>query len=69
LWKWQSQIGETITTGKASTRLMGITAYRVQQRIDRALMARVPTETRQHEKAAAMASATTAPRLRVRLAR
>jgi hypothetical protein len=34
LWKWQFQIGETVTTGRTRTRLMGMAAHRVQQRID-----------------------------------
>jgi hypothetical protein len=37
LWKWQFQIGETVTTGKTQSNLMGIAARRVQQRIDREL--------------------------------
>ena len=37
LWKWKFQIGETITTGKTQSSLMGIAARRVQQRIDREL--------------------------------
>jgi hypothetical protein len=37
LWKWQFQIGATVTTGKTRSRLMGMAAYRVQQRIDREL--------------------------------
>ena len=37
LWKWQFQIGETITTGKTQSSLKGIAARRVQQRIDREL--------------------------------
>ena len=39
LWKWRFQIGETVTTGKTLTRLMGMAAHRVGQRIDRALKA------------------------------
>jgi hypothetical protein len=38
LWKWQFQIGETVTTGKTQSNLMGIAARRVQQRIDRELV-------------------------------
>lgn len=34
LWKWQFQIGKSVTTGKTRSRLMGMAAYRVQQRID-----------------------------------
>jgi hypothetical protein len=41
LWKWQFQIGETVTTGSTRTRLMGMAVHRVQQRIDRELKARV----------------------------
>jgi hypothetical protein len=37
VWKWQFQIGETVTTGKTQSNLMGIAARRVQQRIDREL--------------------------------
>jgi hypothetical protein len=37
LWKWQFQIGETVTTGKTQSNLMGMAARRVQQRIDREL--------------------------------
>ncbi len=37
LWQWRFQIGETVTTGKTKTRLRGIAAHRVQQRIDRTL--------------------------------
>jgi hypothetical protein len=38
LWKWQFQIGETVTTGKTQSNLMGMAARRVQQRIDRELV-------------------------------
>ena len=34
LWKWQFQIGHTITTGTTRSRLMGIAAHRAQKRID-----------------------------------
>ena len=34
LWKWQFQIGDTVTTGQARTRLMGMAARRVHKRID-----------------------------------
>jgi hypothetical protein len=34
LWKWQFQIGETVTTGKTKSNLRGMVAHRVQQRID-----------------------------------
>ena len=37
LWKWQFQIGETVTSGKTQSNLMGMAAHRVQQRIDREL--------------------------------
>ena len=37
LWKWQFQIGKTVTSGKTRSRLMGMAAHRVQQRIDREL--------------------------------
>jgi hypothetical protein len=37
LWKWQFQIGETVTTGRTHSNLMGMVAYRVQKRIDREL--------------------------------
>jgi len=37
LWKWQFKIGETVTTGKTHTNLMGMAARRVQQLIDREL--------------------------------
>ena len=36
-WKWRFQIGETVKTGNAQTRLMGMAAHRVQQKIDREL--------------------------------
>jgi hypothetical protein len=37
LWKWRFRIGETVTTGRTETSLMGMAAHRVQQRIDREL--------------------------------
>jgi len=37
LWKWQFQIGDTVTIGKTQSNLMGMAAHRVQQRIDREL--------------------------------
>ena len=37
MWKWQFQIGKTVTTGKTQSNLMGMAARRVQQRIDREL--------------------------------
>jgi hypothetical protein len=37
LWKWQFQIGNTVTTGKMHSNLMGLAAHRVQQKIDREL--------------------------------
>jgi hypothetical protein len=37
LWKWQFQIGETVTTGKTHSNLMGMAAHSAQKRIDREL--------------------------------
>jgi hypothetical protein len=37
LWKWRFQIGETVTTGKTQTNLMGLAARRAEVRIDGAL--------------------------------
>jgi hypothetical protein len=34
LWRWQFQIGETVTTGRTHSNLMGMVAHRVQKRID-----------------------------------
>jgi hypothetical protein len=34
LWKWQFQIGRTITTGTTHSRLMGMAARCAQKRID-----------------------------------
>jgi hypothetical protein len=34
LWKWQFQIGDTVTTGKTRSNLMGIAAHPAQKRID-----------------------------------
>jgi hypothetical protein len=34
LWRWHFQIGETATTGKTKTNLMGLAARRVESRID-----------------------------------
>jgi hypothetical protein len=34
LWKWQFQIGDTVTTGQTRSRLMGIAVHRAQERID-----------------------------------
>jgi hypothetical protein len=34
VWQWRFQIGETVSTGKTQTSLMGLAARRVQQRID-----------------------------------
>lgn len=34
LWKWQFQIGNTVTTGKMRSNLMGLAAHSVQKRID-----------------------------------
>jgi hypothetical protein len=36
-WDWRFQIGETVRTGSTQTRLMGMAAHRVQQKIDREL--------------------------------
>jgi hypothetical protein len=36
-WNWQFQIGETVKTGKTQTRLMGMAAHRVRQKIDHEL--------------------------------
>ena len=36
-WNWRCQIGETVRTGNTKTRLMGMAAHRVQQKIDREL--------------------------------
>ena len=37
LWQWRFQIGETATTGKTQTNLMGLAARRAESRIDGAL--------------------------------
>jgi len=37
LWRWRFQIGETVSTGKTQTSLMGMAAHRVHARIDREL--------------------------------
>jgi hypothetical protein len=37
VWRWQFQIGETVTTGKTRTRLKGMAAHRVHDRIEGAL--------------------------------
>jgi hypothetical protein len=37
LWKWRFLIGDTATTGKTKTRLIGIAARRAELRIDGAL--------------------------------
>jgi hypothetical protein len=34
MWKWQFQIGKTVTTGKTQSNLMGMAARRAQHRID-----------------------------------
>jgi hypothetical protein len=34
LWKWQFQIGNTVTNGQTRSRLMGIAAHRAGKRID-----------------------------------
>jgi hypothetical protein len=50
LWKWQFQIGNIVTTGKAHSNLRGLAAHRVQQRIDRELKKpRAPSVSRPHE--------------------
>jgi hypothetical protein len=36
-WNWRYQVGETVRTGNTQTRLMGMAAHRVQQKIDREL--------------------------------
>lgn len=36
-WQWRFQIGETVITGKARTRLKGMAERRVHQWIDRML--------------------------------
>ena len=37
LWIWRFQIGETVTTGKTHTRLLGMATRRVELRIDGAI--------------------------------
>jgi hypothetical protein len=37
LWKWQFQIGDTVTTGTTHTKLKGMAAKRAEIRIDREL--------------------------------
>jgi hypothetical protein len=37
LWQWLFRIGEAVTIGKTKTRLKGMAAHSVQQRIDREL--------------------------------
>jgi hypothetical protein len=37
LWRWQFQVGETVTTGKTKTALKGMAVCRATQRIDREL--------------------------------
>ena len=37
LWKWQFQIGDTVTTGTTHTKLKGMAAKRADARIDREL--------------------------------
>jgi hypothetical protein len=34
LWRWRFQIGETVSTGKTETSLMGMAARRARVRID-----------------------------------
>jgi hypothetical protein len=36
-WIWRFQIGETVTTGKTHTRLLGMATRRVELRIDGAI--------------------------------
>ena len=38
LWKWQFQIGKTVTVGRTRSSLFGLAARKVQQRIDRELV-------------------------------
>jgi hypothetical protein len=33
-WNWRFQIGKIVRTGNTQTRLMGMAAHRVQQKID-----------------------------------
>jgi hypothetical protein len=37
LWKWQFQVGDTVTTGETRSNLRGLAAHGVHQRIDREL--------------------------------
>jgi hypothetical protein len=37
LWRWQFQIGKTVTFGKTHSNLMGMVAHDVQRRIDHEL--------------------------------
>jgi hypothetical protein len=37
LWRWRFQIGETVSTGKTQTSLIGMAARRVRVRIDHEL--------------------------------
>ncbi len=37
LWKWEFQIDQTVKSGKTKSKLMGMAARRVQQRIDQEL--------------------------------
>ena len=37
LWKWQFQIGDTVTTGTTGTNLRGMAAKRAEKQIDREL--------------------------------
>ena len=36
-WNWRFRIGEIVRTDETQTRLMGMAAHRVQQKIDREL--------------------------------
>jgi hypothetical protein len=56
LWKWQFQIGKTVTTGKTQSSLMGMAARRVQQRIDRELRKARELALRANDKTAASAN-------------
>jgi hypothetical protein len=56
LWKWQFQIGKTVTTGKTQSNLMGMAARRVQQRIDRELRKARELASRANDNTAASAN-------------
>jgi hypothetical protein len=59
LWKWQFQIGKTVTAGKTQSNLMGMAARRVQQRIDRELRKARELASRANDKKAASANRST----------